>query len=436
MKRIILYSTLALLIFFLFACKKEKKDSTPPQVSISSPAGGQAFKMFDTITVSAHVSDETQLTSVVVSLNDLNNVPVQSSVSIGIQSKDFTFSIKYILTQYHLSSGFYNISVSANDGSNLRQGTVQVYINESPTVKTGYFIVGNTQPKNIVHYDLSFNQTNNIVLNTGFNGMAYGGYYQQLYVNGNINQSFQAYSTQSNSPVWSLTYSGGGLPQYMNVYTDGTKPYISYYAGNVVSYSNTGSISKTYVNSNNAYYASYFTFGSVYDIGLFKNKFGSGTDELICFGNSTGVAINNNFSPLASVVGIFEHTSDQFYVLGNDASNNAVFSLYTVSSNVCTPMSFLIAGKMLSAVQIDSDNLVFSSSNGNIYAFKYSTSNLTPLASVTAQQLFYQSKMKELTAACKNNLYVYSVSASYMLTQQTMQAFADSIIGFEVITNK
>jgi len=435
LKKLVSYTAFSLLIFFLGACKKEKKDTTSPLISISSPASGQTYNMFDTLLVTAHVSDETQLTSVVVSLNDLNNIPVQNTVPVTLQGKDFTFSIKYILTEYHLQSGFYNLSITANDGSNSHQAIRQVYINESPTLKTGYYMVGATLPKSIVKYDINMNPQGSITLNTGFNGMAYGGYNRQLFVNGNINQSYQTYNAQSNVD-WSAPYGGGGLPQCMGVYSDGQKPYIAYYSGYVVSYSNTGTLSKSYINSNNSYYATYFTMGNTYNTGVYKEKFGTAGNKIICFGKNTGIAVNSNFTP-CSVLGIFEHTSDELYILGNDAGNNAVVYLYSVSANIFTgPISSFPAGKLLSAVQIDPDYLIFASASGNIYGYRYSTGTTLSLANITAQKLFYHPKMKELTAASKNALYVYSVSGNYALNQQNMQVLADSIIGFEIITNK
>ena len=425
-----------MLIFFSSCKKKEDKDTTSPIISISSPGGAQTYNMFDTITVVAHVSDETKLTAVFVSLNNSDNIGVQNDVSVAIQSKDFTFTVKYVLTEYHLASGFYNISVTANDGSNSHQSTAQVYINESPTLRTGYYVVGATQPKSIARYDAAFNPVaGTISLNTGFNGMAYGGYYKQLFVNGNINQSYQTYNTGLNNITWAMNYGGGGLPQYMGVYSDGKQPYVSFYTGNVVSYSSSGVIDRTYKNNSTNYYATTFAFGTGYNIGIYKEKFNAAGDKIISFGKNTGIAQNSNLTP-CNVLAVFERTGDEFYVLGNDASNNFVFYMYTVSTNLFAGPFALPGGKLLSAVQIDSDYLVYSTSNGTIYGHRYSNGTTLALASVMAQKMIYKNKLNELTAAVKNSLYVYSVSGNYTLTQQNMQLFTDSIIGFEVLTNK
>ncbi|MGZ3864155.1 MAG: Ig-like domain-containing protein [Bacteroidia bacterium] len=439
MNKILSYAPVALLIFFLGSCtsckkKKDNTDSVSPSVTINTPTANQTFNMFDTIVVSAHVSDDIKLTSVTVSLNDMNNIPVQFTANIPISGKDFSFSIKYVLTEYRLATGNYQISINANDGTNSHQSTRQIFVIESPTVKKGYVIVGASTPKVLTKYDTTFATTGSINISTGFNGMAYGGYNQQLYINGNINQGFQSYNMQAGIADWTMIYNSSGIPQYMGVYTDGQKPYVSHYYGNLLAYSNTGQSVKTFTNNATGYYVSYFNFGSTYDMAVIKDKFGTGPDKIVCY-KPTGVANNDNFAP-CTIVGIFEKQFDRFYILGNDAANKAVFSLYDVSANTCTPVSGLANGKMLSAVQIDPDFLIFSCSDGNIYGFRYSNNNILPMTGVVAQKLFYHPKMKELTASVKNNLYVYSVSGNYTLNQQKMQVLTDSIIGFEVITNK
>ena len=273
------------------------------------------------------------------------------------------------------------------------------------------------------------------ILNTGFNGMAYGGYYHQLYSNGNINQSFQSYDAQTNTLEWSLPYGGGGLPQYTGVFSDGKKPYVCFYSGNVVSYSEIGTIDKTYTNTNVNYYPVYFNTFSTYNAGIYKDKFSSTSDKIICYLKNGGAAVNSNYTP-CNVTAIFEHTSDELYVLGNDATNNAVLYLYSVSTNVFAGPLSLPSGKLLSAVQIDPDYLALASESGTIYGYRYSNGNTLALASIKAQKLIYKAKMYELTAASKNTLYVYSVSGNYSLGLSNTHVLSDSIIGFEVVTNK
>ncbi len=422
------------MIFFLAGCKKEKKDTQSPLISISNPAEGQIFSMFDTMQVTAHVSDETHLTSIVVALTDLNNIPVQGNYPVSLQSNDFTFTINYVISEFRLLSGFYYLSVTANDGTNSRQSTRKIYINESPTLKTGYYIVGATQPKNVIRYDAAMVQKNLISLTTGFTGMAYSGYNHQLYINGHVNQSLQAVDAAYNEQLnWTSAYSVGS--NFTSIYTDGKKPYIGYYSGSLSSFASSGGYSTSYINNNTGYYPVYFTTTSTYGVGIYKDKFGIAGNQIITFGKNNGIAINSRYTP-CYIVGIFERTQDELYILGNDTNSNPVIYLYSVTGNFFTGPMSLPAGKLVSAVQIDSDYLIFAAQSGNIYGYRFSTNNAISLASINAQKISFQPKMYELTASSKNNLYTYSLSGNYNLTQVNMQVLADSIIGFEVVTNK
>jgi len=434
MKNRLFINALFVLIFFC-ACKKEKKDKTSPSIAISNPGSGQAFNMFDTLNVSAKVSDETKLTSVVVSLVDINNIVLQYSYSVPIQSNDFTFNIKYVLNEFHISSGSYYMSVTANDGSNITQRTVQINITESPTLKTGYFIVGATQPKTVVEYDANMVPQSSYALSTGFNGMAFGAYYQQLYINGNINQAFTAYDATMNGMTWQYPYGGGGgMPVFTCVSTDGQKAYIGYYSGSVGAATYTGGSSTGYSNGSTTLYPYFFTVTGSYGIGIYKDKTGGG-DKILSFYRSSGTALNNTYMPI-TVLGVFERTTSELYVVGNTAAGQAVYYLYNVSTNGLVGPFSLPSGKLLSVAQADNDFLILAMNDGNIYGHRYSNGNTTVLDNTRAQKIIYNPKMKQLNAASDNKIYSYSLSTNYVLSLSGFQALSDSIIGFEVITNK
>lgn len=390
--------------------------------------------MFDTIAVSARVSDETQLTSIVICLMDANNSALQYSLSVPIQSKDFTFNVNYLLTEFHLPSGNYNLSVTANDGSNSTQRNVQIYITESPTVKTGYYIVGASQPKLIVKYNVAMAQQNTITLNTAFNGMAYGGYKDQLYVNGDISQPMVAYDVNTNAATWSQPYTGGGLPSFECIASDGRKAYIGYYAGYVRAFTETGQNSTSYFNGSTTLYPYSFFIGSSYAIGVYHDKFVPG-DKLSAYFSSSGICTNSTFMPI-QVLGIFQWDADHFIFAGNNSLNQAVFYFYTVSTNGLSAAYPLSTAKLLSAAMLDFDNLLLALDDGTLTRYQCSSGNATVLATLKAQKIVYNPKMQELNAAATNAVYTYSVSSNYALTLTGFTTLADSIIGFEVITNK
>ena len=65
---------------FIGACKKA--DEVSPYISISSPAEGTLFNVFDTVHVSFEISDETNLQGATVELVNQNFVAVTPKVGI------------------------------------------------------------------------------------------------------------------------------------------------------------------------------------------------------------------------------------------------------------------------------------------------------------------------------------------------------------------
>lgn len=424
-----------MLIFSFAACKKkEKEDTSSPRVMINSPATGASYNMYDTIAVNATVSDETQLTSVLVGLTNANNASVQYSYSVPLQGNSFTFNIQYYLVDLHLPSDFYYLTVWANDGTNTTTTRTKIYITAAPTVHNGFFITTAAQPKQVLECDVYLATQNTISLATGFAGMAFNSYHQQLYINGNINQPFSAYDAVMNGTTWSYPYDNSGLPLFTCVATDGTKAYIGYYSGDVGSATYTGVPSTSYSTGSMTLYPYYFTLTGSYGVGVFKDKFG-GSDKIYTFHRSSGMVQNYNFMPIA-VTGIFERTQDQLYIFGNNSSGSAVYYLYNVLTNGLQGPFTLPAAKLLSAEQVNSDYLLLGLDDGKIYGFQYSTSNMTVLTNVKAQQLIYNADLGAVFAASNNTIYSYSISTNYVLTLNAAPFVSDSIIAFEVVTNK
>ena len=454
--------TLLLFIFFLIGCKKDKKTNPPPVITFNAPSPGQGcsyaldstlgtYTM--TINVNAQVSDNEHLASINVTLVDINHVPQQGSVNVPISSADFTFNLNYEVTQFRLPSGTYYIQVTASDGSNTTVAYQPIYIYTSPSILWGYCAVLKSNNKSIGFYGPSGNSlVYSIPLNQSYNGMKYGGYNAQLYVNGNGTQMpFQAFSMQPQSNLLAFTESANLSQQnYTCLYTDGNKPYVGFSNGDIYSYLSTSFPSTSYrYSTGNAVYPYFFTTTSLYGVGAFKNTNGT-PDQLVAFNLSSGstfqhfqLVIN---TALKSVVAIFEKAQDSLYVLGNDTNNNAVVYIYSPVENRISAYSFAGTGlgKMLSATKINNEYVLFSTATG-VYSCIGLSLNIVPGFS-GAQKLVYQPGLNLLTvgnsgsgsssltgyALITNTLSVTTFSA---ITNRTLN-FGDSLIDFEVITNK
>ncbi len=423
------------LLIFISSCKKNKDTSVAPLIiSLSTPGTGATYLMYDTVIVTGRITDGIVPNALTVGLYDIQGALVQSNMPIVINGTNFNFTAKYFLSDLHLASGQYNIRVTATDQYLSAWSESLVNIVAAPTIKTGYYICGASQTNIVTQYDVNFNSVSVIPLNTGFNGMAFGSYYQQLYLNGNHNQSVESVSPQTSGILWSFPYIGGGLPEFTFIGTDNMYPYIGYYTGNVVSYNSSGGIQTTYINHNNALYPRYFTVTSTYGAGIFSNHF-AGPDELITYGKLTGVPVNSLIPP-CTVSYIFEHTADELYLFGNDAQGNATLYLYSVTGNVLNSSAFSLgSGKLFAAAQVDSDHFILSI-GGSIYLYQYSTANLTLLLNMPAQKLLYNPARSELDLSSKNTFNAYSLTGLNTLVLTNSKVFTDSILDFEVITNK
>ncbi len=471
--KIVYKGVLLLFMFFLISCKKDKKTNPPPVITISLPSSGQPFtysldpilKTYTTtINVGAQVSDNERLTSITVALVDGNYVQQQASVNVPISSADFVFNINYEVTQFRLQSGTYYIQITASDGTSTTVAYQPIYIYASPAQLWGYCAVFKSNNRLISYYDTSGNLSHSFpMLGVGYNGMKYGGYNQQLYVNGNGNgtqQYFEAYSMlpQSLGAV-SYTENSPSNDYFTCLNTDGNKSYVGYYGTTnaiVYSYQN-GATSTSYGFPSSTYgYPYYFTTTSLYGVAAFKSKVSGTFDNLTTFYLSGASISNINFPLNFKVVAIFEKQQDSLYVFGNDTSTNTA-AAYIVSSLsspqtqplFSPPLSNMPASALLSAVKVTNESIFFSTSTG-VYVCNGLSVIPSPLLPIGAQKLSYQPNINNISVltvasstSSSNSIAAYAVGSttisatSFSLTPiKTISLGNDSLIDFEVITNK
>jgi len=432
-----------LFIFFLISCKKDKKDTQAPGIGCFLPAVGQHYKMFDTIIVNAQVTDNEHLSSVNVTLTDLNHAPLQASYSVPIPSAGFTFTIKYILTQFHLQTGTYFIQINADDGYNTSSYYQPIIITESPTQLWGYCTVLKSTSQTINQIDTLGNPISSIVLSQAYNGIKYGGYYQQLYVNGKGTRPFQSFNLQAQTAN-QLNYGASATVNqvdYASLYTDGYKPYVGFLNSDVNSFDNTGAYGTSYRLNDINFYPYLFTKTSNYSVGVFKSKIPANNPDKIVSFTGFGASYQSTALPTINftVVAVFEKGQDSVYVLGNDANNQAQAYIYYVPSNSFPiQLSNMPPNKMLSAVKVSSSYFIFSTAS-SIYSYQYTNSNCISNLLLGAQKLAYQPKLNRLVAAAGTSLNSYYVGTSSLTPVSGAHSSincGDSIIDFEVITNK
>lgn len=442
--RLLFRASVLLFIFFLISCKKDKKDNISPAIACTSPAVNQHYNMYDTIVVTAHVSDNEHLSYINITFTDLNHTPLQGTQSVPVQSADFNFSIRYPLTQFHIASGNYLIQILADDGYNTAALYQPISITESPTLLWGFCTVIKNATQTINFIDTTAATLSSIALSKAYNGMRYGAYNQQLYVNGNNTMPFQSFGVVppiiNQSPVFtaSATISQSN---YTSIYTDGNKPYVGFLNSDINSFDNIGNYNTSYRLNDGNFYPYLFTKSLNYAVGVYKSKVTGVPDKIVSF-TSFGAYYQSTTLPTANftVVALFEKNADTLFVLGNDANHQARAYLFNVPTNSFSTsyLSNILNGiTMLSGIKVNSDNFIFST-NSAIYSYHYSTQNCPP-TSPGAQKLVYQPKLNLLAAASGMTLNLYKVSTTTLTPisgSHSSLTCTDSIIDVEVITNK
>ncbi len=431
---------LVLSTIFILACKKKKdtpQDTVYPVITINKPVPASTFNMFDTIRVNVHVSDDNTLEEVTVSLTDLNHIPVQSTVSYTPNAASWDIDIGYELYEYHLPSGYYYIAIHASDGINNINSARKIYINASPIIKQGYYIFTGTGIQHqVLKLDTNFSQNNSITRNGPYNGSALSNYYQRLYVNGSSgNQEFDAYNCITNQLSWDIPNSGAGAPYFTWCDTDGKNAFLGYYDGRLIRYDYTSTATTNYNYTNSDYSPLYGSVVAGKYIVHYRSRVLPGSRKLVVFDLNSGTALketNVNFNTL----GIFEKSPTEAYVLGNDDNNiGRVFVLTIASGSMYEPIN-LNSAKILSCCITNSNTLLISMSDNEIYGYDYAGNNLISVLSgfqasrirySTSESRVYISGGKQLKACQLNNLTL-SPLKTYNLN--------DTIRDFQLLYNK
>ena len=73
----------------LFSCKKDV-DEKGPEIKFNSPTENQTFNVYDYVTVNATVTDDVKISSVAVSLLDVNQNYAHTTLPVTVSSPSMT----------------------------------------------------------------------------------------------------------------------------------------------------------------------------------------------------------------------------------------------------------------------------------------------------------------------------------------------------------
>ncbi|MEO6884471.1 MAG: hypothetical protein ABI199_10675 [Bacteroidia bacterium] len=416
----------------LVACNKDQSDSQPPVITISSPYPNQLFHVNDTIIITAKVSDETQLTSISISLENAQLARVMPSVNIPVVSKNMNFTDRYVLSEQHLLSGIYYVTVTASDGYNLISGFQKISIIASPRKRMGIYAL--TQPYssqiNVVKIDTLFHAAQQTSLLSDYSGSVMNSYYQQLTIAGSYTGHLNAINLSTNTTQWSHPSGSGSTPYFEGIYNDDTLSYVPLYNGQIYAYDANGMQAFSATADPNYYGTQLYKQNGMLFVA---EKYITGTSyKLVTYYCPFGANLQEAAMPM-NAIAICPKDNNDIFVFGNNAGQG-VMELYTINNNVFYSPQTLPAGKLLSAVAIDADDWLLGCDNNTVYKYQYSINSLTAyITNARAYHLLYDDLNNQVIVATKNTVSEYNYTTAAMVNTVSV---TDSIINIHLLFNK
>lgn len=199
-------STVVVLLLALFFCSCEEDDTSHPIITIHSPAMSQHFDIYDTIKVSADISDNNVITTIKVVLTDSQLLQVLPADYIYPNSATYNVSLNYPIYDKYLETGEYYLLIRSEDGTNFKNEYQNISITGIP-LELEQIIVLTDKNTNQMGVS-SINQVNQINplfdIEGDYAASVVDSRYQQLYVAGKNIINLHCYSLQSFVLWWTI----------------------------------------------------------------------------------------------------------------------------------------------------------------------------------------------------------------------------------------
>lgn len=401
-------------IITMMACKKDPINNSKPIISITSPNSSQYYTALDTILISGQVSDDELISSITISLKDVNNVSVVQSISIFPQSKEHTIHEKMYLNNIHLNNGQYTMNVAANDGENVAQKFINVNINAFPKTRKGVFLFSNNgTTTNITKLDNAFNASIFQTSSGDFLKGVVNSYDQEIINCGSATGDLTGYAISTGQLLWSVNNNATGFAFFTGVSATKNEVFVSYYNRTIQSYLS-GGIPKF---SAQAFTSSYSDQTVVHNDELFISEQPevSGTDiRLVAYYMSSGIE-KQQMLLNEDVQSMFSFSENEL-VLFNNVGGTGVIKVYDISQNSVWQPFTLYSGAIDDVTEI-SNGVYVVVQNGNLSVVdRNNFSKLPYLSGIGANKVKYDSITNQLFVVRGSVLEVYDYSSKTIIT--------------------
>lgn len=423
---------LLLPILLLLSCKKTTTTDSPT-IKIYSPASINNYRVYDTVRVSANVSDAVGLKTVSVYLMNSLNVQALPAYPVTVTSNDMTFNISYTLNDIHLASGSYFIVVNAYNGTNISYAYQQINITAVPQKRTAvYAITRSGAALQVYALDSVLHSTQACTFSGNFVASDVNSYYQQLFIAPLDTGNVSAFGIPPVSPVWSVPGMNSPTPFFTNVSSYGNAAWVSVYSGFVKYYDKSGAL-QMQIPIASGYYPEKTALYSGYLFVEERNVLPP-NENLVLFNANTGAPYQQNALPPGELLAMFKQDNDDIFIAGNQSTGQPYLLQYKFSTNSFYSPVTLPSSKLLAATQVDANTYLLAIANQTIYQYTWNPNGIMPyLNGVTASHLRYDAVNNVLLAACGSSVNQYNYTNSMLMYSCPLP---DSVLDIQILYNR
>lgn len=431
MKKCRLICSIGLMAIALIACRKEA-DSTSPVISVSEPSPGEVYEVYDTLWISASLSDGSKLVSVKITLLDAEKKPVLNTLDFKPEAATFDIFTGLPLDDVHLVDGTYTLQIKAYDGTNYTNAFIEVQINEvSLDLKYPVIISRNgIYGTNISIAGANGTWSKVLSLEGDYNISDISSYDQQVYIAGRLSGSLSACLLPSGPVVWQVPLvSAPPYREFEDVFFSWPLLYVAYYEGKILGYDRLGMV----------------VYSSIIEPGYFPEKIGKNGDFILAllrqktgYVRKIGVyyAISGSLMQFLEVpldvVAFKTIDKDNVLVFGNNGNTGTILK-YTISQNKLRQLHDFTDGKIGAVAQMNNSHF-FISGSSVVHWFIYPTNTLTEYISDAPKALLdFDVVNDQLYALYNHQLMVFDFPSAMPLGSIAM---ADSAFAIHLMYNK
>lgn len=428
MKKVIL---LLCIIFLMFGCSKKYIDPAP-SITVGSPYENQSFNAFDTVRISALISDNMLVKSVKVSLFKYdNNKQVLHSLNFSPNQPEYKLNALYHLNDLYLEGGAYYFRITASDGNSSSSEYINITIGEASKIRTGAFIVS-TSGSNV---NIDYMDNQNVV--SAFKSIVsdYGAssenlYGQFIHVMGKNTGNLLALNVADASEQWQVPF-GASFPNlfFEEMHYANRLLFVGFTQGVVRAYNKYGNIEYAFA-SPQGYKPGNILHTTNHLITEQKQITGQGI-QIAAYYNASS-ALRQQLTLQGDIVAMFEINSNEVLVFANEGTNGKIW-VYNIEHNQLYSQKTLIGENIKCAAATGNENYLVGVAN-DVRSYNLPANTLLPyINSIYPNLIRFDELSNKVYVVSNNVLRIYNYSSMALLHTYNHPSF---IRNFHLMYNK